>query len=391
MSIMENPLPLPPPLPPLAASAAAEETASTPATTAAFPLVTMALLSIMVALFAGEVLLGVDKPTAPLALGLHTLMAFGGLQYVAVVEQGQWFRLLTAPLLHADPLHILFNGIAFYLAGRVLEPLIGRLWYAALFAIGGIAGSLMSLAVNPHNMVSVGASGAIMALFAAMFVFSIRVPIDIDRRRLQRTAMQVLVPSLLPLTGGLQGAHIDYGAHFGGAIAGIIVAGLLLALWRREQIWPPARRIAQLIVAVAAIATGLSVVPDVRGYHYFVLDSFMIPPSELAGGTDAAVAHAQSLVKDYPRDPRSHFYLAIADLRANDLMSAETEVRTALAQDEVLRVMLQPSFKIHMEASLALILADENRPDDAKQMARSGCADANTPLYADLVKRSLCQ
>ena len=108
MSILENPLP--PPLPSITSAAAAEETAST-LTTTTFPLVTMALLSVMAALFAGEVLLGVDKPTAPLTPGLHTLMAFGGLQYVAVIEQGQWFRLLTAPLLHADPLHILFNGI----------------------------------------------------------------------------------------------------------------------------------------------------------------------------------------------------------------------------------------------------------------------------------------
>jgi len=390
MSIMENPLP--PPLPSMTSPAAppAEETAYT-ATTTTFPLVTIALLAVMSALFAGEVIFGVDPTTTLLTPSVRTLMAFGGSQYVLVVEQGQWYRLLTSTLLHVDPLHILFNGIALYLAGRMLEPLIGRFWFAALFAIGGLAGSLMSLLINAHNLVSVGASGAIMALFAAMFVFSIRVPVDIDRRRLQRTAMQVLVPSLLPLTGGLHGATVDYGAHFGGAIAGIIVAGLLLALWRRDQTWPPARRFAQVIVAVAAIAMGLSVVPDVRGYHYFVLDSYLIPPSELAGGTDAAVAHAQSLVKDYPRDPRSHFYLAIADLRANDLMSAETEVRAALAQDEVLRVMLQPSFKIHMEASLALILADENRPDDAKQMARSGCADANTPLHADLVKRSLCQ
>ncbi len=147
-------------------------------------------------------------------------------------------RLLTAPFLHANLAHILFNGTALLLAGWVLERLVGRVWFLAVFVTGASGGSLMSLAINPGNLTSVGASGAVMALFAAMLVLSFRLPSGPLRTRAQVGSTRILIPSLLPLATTTAGAmQIDYGAHFGGALAG---AGLGLLLLRT---WPAASRI----------------------------------------------------------------------------------------------------------------------------------------------------
>src|ERR1700722_6830342 len=105
----------------------------------------------------------------------------------------------------------------------------GRSWCAAVFMIGGIGGSLMSLAVNAHNVVSVGVSGVIMALLAARFVLAFHYEPGSQRQAMQTNALWLLIPSLIPHGASHGSAATDYGAHFGGAIAGVIMAAILLA------------------------------------------------------------------------------------------------------------------------------------------------------------------
>src|SRR5258708_555349 len=129
-----------------------------------FPAVTAIILIMMGLIFAAEMSFGVETSSNAFKPGVLTLMAFGGLQYPLVVDQGQWYRLLSSPLLHLDLAHVAINGAVLWYAGRVLERMIGRMWFAAVFIIGGIGGGLMSLAVNPHNFWSVGPSRPIMAV-----------------------------------------------------------------------------------------------------------------------------------------------------------------------------------------------------------------------------------
>ena len=111
-----------------------------------------------------------------MGVDVGTLFAMGGANSGAILNDGQWYRLLTAALLHADALHLLFNGVALGLAGYLLEALIGPAWLVVLFFLGALGGSLMGLAVNSAEVVSVGASGAVMGLLAAALVASLRLP-----------------------------------------------------------------------------------------------------------------------------------------------------------------------------------------------------------------------
>ena len=175
-----------------------------------------------------------DSPVLEFEPSIKTLIAFGGLQYLLTIDQGEWYRIFSGPLLHANLPHILGNGVALLLAGYALERAVGRLWFAALFVIGALGGACGSLLVNPHNLVTVGASGAIMGLFAAILVISVRYTNKQDRLGLQRRAINVLIPSLLPLFSA-KGGRVDYAAHAGGAAAGAVAAYVLLKLWREIE------------------------------------------------------------------------------------------------------------------------------------------------------------
>jgi membrane associated rhomboid family serine protease len=225
------------------------------------PWLTFALLTLLVAIFALENVFSVTPGGKELAPSIATLVAFGASSHNLVVAHHQWYRLFTAPLLHANFAHILGNGVALLWGGWLLERLVGRLWYFALFFIGALCGSLFSLAVNPPNLVSVGASGALMGLFAALFVGSFRYASGNARRtRLQLSSLRIIVPSLLPLFSTSSVERIDYGAHIGGALSGAAVTLLLLKCWPEGAPIPQLRKTAATISAVGAFlfaASGL--------------------------------------------------------------------------------------------------------------------------------------
>jgi rhomboid protease GluP len=83
-----------------------------------------------------------------------------------------------------------------------------------LFLVGALGGSLMALVIDGPEIVSVGASGAIMGLFSSALVCSFHLPADDNRKRLQRSLLLVLVISLLPLAQPI-GIHIDIAGHLG--------------------------------------------------------------------------------------------------------------------------------------------------------------------------------
>ncbi|HEX4535111.1 MAG TPA: rhomboid family intramembrane serine protease, partial [Rhizomicrobium sp.] len=138
---------------------------------ARIPFVSIAILALLSAVFAGEVhfALGIGPG---MALDHRSLVAVGGVDRDLVLGAGEWWRLFTAPLLHGSLTHIIGNGVVFLLVGWLLEPLIGRGWYAATFVFGALGGALASMLLNPANLVSVGASGGLMALLSATFVCS---------------------------------------------------------------------------------------------------------------------------------------------------------------------------------------------------------------------------
>jgi rhomboid protease GluP len=218
--------------------------------TAVLPILTYAMLAVMAGIFVVEQIFSVGPSAGNSEPNVRTLVALGGLNPTLVFKFGEWYRILSATLLHGGAFHLLMNGLALFFVGTILESLIGRAWLAFLFVVGAIAGSSMSLALSPANIVSVGASGAIMCLLAAAYVCSFRMPMGVSRTQSQMGLLRVLIPSLVPLTSAITGQHVDFGAHLGGAMMGALAGFGLLRAWPRTSPLPRFRRLAATLAII---------------------------------------------------------------------------------------------------------------------------------------------
>ena len=359
-----------------------------------FPIVASALMALLCAVFAAEIACGIGPTTDLLRPTIATLVAFGGLSRSLVVQSGEWYRLLSAPFLHADAAHLAFNMVGLYLAGRSLESLVGRAWFAATYAIGALGGSCLSVLLNPPNIVSVGASGAIMSLFAATLVTSFRFPPGVLRTKLRTNALYILLPSLLPLASVLQNSRnltkVDYGAHFGGAIGGAIVGLVLLRIWPRNEALPGFRQVAAAIAITGVVALVYPAISVLQSYQAVAFTTQLIPSDKLPRTSTEMRARATQLMAQYPNDPRPHFIRAADLLDANDPAGAEREARAGLAKEDLWRRILAPQLADHLRVILAMAISGD-RLDEALQTARPACAAIKDgPMRKLLDDRKLC-
>jgi membrane associated rhomboid family serine protease len=361
------------------------------------PWLTLSLLGILIALFAAEVAFPVGKGATPMQPSLATLIAFGGINRNVILTTGEWNRLITGPFLHVNLMHIMSNGIGLLLAGWILERLIGRVWFLALFMIGALGGSLMSLAVNPGNLTSVGASGAIMAMFAALYVLSFRLPPGPLRTHAQARSVQILVPSLLPLAATAAGAtQIDYGAHAGGALAGAGVGLLLLRTWPDTSRLPRFPQAARAIAAIGILFAGIGGAAVAARYADYKLLAVMIPLDQLPRTAAEISQRGASLATRYPDDPRAHAFAGIAALVAHDYQRSEQEMQTALQQSPRFRILLGQQFENSASILLAAAFQADGQHQQAKDAARLACRALPTgqllPALATLLSQQhLCE
>ncbi|HEV3311187.1 MAG TPA: rhomboid family intramembrane serine protease, partial [Chloroflexota bacterium] len=73
----------------------------------------------------------------------RTLLHFGALQ-PRLVQRGEWWRLFTAMFVHVGIVHILFNSIALYSVGSMVERIYGAARYAIIYFASGLFASIAS-------------------------------------------------------------------------------------------------------------------------------------------------------------------------------------------------------------------------------------------------------
>ncbi|MBI5610588.1 MAG: rhomboid family intramembrane serine protease [Deltaproteobacteria bacterium] len=159
-------------------------------------------------------------------LGEHAdtqwLLGLGHIPYH--VLRGQWWRLVTPVWAHTDILHLGVNALLLWLVGRPIEAAYGParlllIWFgSALFA--GIA-----MLSNPQLQVTVGASGAVYGLVAALVALGLKLAPRLGPRM---RWLMIGVPGLCLLTLLLLGGqHTDRVAHLGGAVGGLTMGVVL--------------------------------------------------------------------------------------------------------------------------------------------------------------------
>jgi rhomboid protease GluP len=350
------------------------------------PWLTGGIIAVLAGVFVVEQVGAVGPRGDLLAVNVRTLLALGGLMRAAV-DEGQWYRLFTAPLLHGDLIHIGMNCGALFLAGVVLEYLVGRAWFLALFTLGALGGALASLAINAPNIVSVGASGAVMALLAAATVASFRWPDGQARTAVQTQLFQVLIPSLVPLWSTRTSGKVDYAAHVGGALVGALAGWLICRAWPREQATAPFQPLARVLALVSLLAFGAAGVAAVPVYQASArmekTASWLIPEDKMpAPGVESTPEQAAALVEGWPHDPRSHFFRGLALARNNDATGAIQSLRAALAERQMLEDHFQPSLQKDIRVVLAAVLRSAGDSDGAADALGTLCTDAEVGARA---------
>ncbi|MER6332418.1 rhomboid family intramembrane serine protease [Streptomyces sp. NPDC001034] len=182
---------------------------------AAVPLVTYVLLGLNVVAYLVEL----ARPSFEYRFAMLGTTPAG---YVPEgVAHGEWYRLLTGAFLHLTPgegtfgiTHILFNMVALWNIGRVVETQLGRLRYLALYLLSALGGSVLELLLVPESY-TVGASGAIFGLGAAYWVMGRR--LGHDMREVNRYMAGLLL--WLVISAGLT----SWQGHLGGLLAGAVV------------------------------------------------------------------------------------------------------------------------------------------------------------------------
>ena len=82
------------------------------------------------------------------------------------IREGEYWRLVTYQFLHTGVGHFTVNLLVLWLAGREIEPIIGRPHFLWLCIVANLLGGLASLAVSPGAVVF-GFSAAAAAVLAA--------------------------------------------------------------------------------------------------------------------------------------------------------------------------------------------------------------------------------
>jgi membrane associated rhomboid family serine protease len=206
--------------------------------------VTKALIGINVAVYVAELATGGGVN------GSGSTIYLKGVLFGPLLEQGEWWRLVTAAFLHYGPIHLILNMVALYWFGSLLEERIGSARYLLLYLVSGLAGSAGSLLwSNGFQTPTVGASGAIFGILGAGLV--------LERQRdyvFGGSALGVIVINFV-FTFSISG--ISKGGHIGGLVGGILCALGLTRFGRGHAAYgrPGVLGVATIaIVGVASIA-----------------------------------------------------------------------------------------------------------------------------------------
>jgi len=354
---------------------------------ARLPYSTFSLIGLLLVFFELEMLFRLGDLDHSLSPTTLTLSALGGISRAAVLGRGEWWRLATAPLLHGNLEHLLFNALALFLVGSRLEQLIGARWMLAIFALSAVCGGVVSMLVNPPNVVGIGASGGIVGLFAAALLVGRRLPKGKIRSALMAQCTFGLVSAFLPFFSGSDSAGamaIDYVGHLGGAIGGLAAGGLLIALWDGSAS-PPQQGLALGVAGAFTAAALFAILPIMSVYGEYQQLAPDLP-------NDPALFRNEAfdLARSYPNDPRLLFEQGMVLMSTLQLAPAEAKFRAALAQPAILRDTLDPAVENNMRGMLALALYAQGKSDEALSTATPICDKVRSALAATLRKATLC-
>jgi rhomboid protease GluP len=196
---------------------------------------------ILVAINVGVWLLQVANGVSPTGASSRELIAWGGNVPLYTLTGDTW-RLLTAMFLHGGIVHLGLNMYVLAFTAPLVEYEFGTARMLAIYLAGGLLASCASVywaevRSSPANMValqtvSVGASGAVMALFGSLLA-GLVLPTPrfahLPKHKQPGLNKGLIQAVVINIGMGFLIKGVDNSAHVGGLLAGVVL-GLLMAI-----------------------------------------------------------------------------------------------------------------------------------------------------------------
>jgi membrane associated rhomboid family serine protease len=166
--------------------------------------------------------------------GMQRVLIDGALIPVAVLQYGQWWRILTGAFLHGGLIHIGVNMISLWFLGRFIEYALGPWRMLLVYMVSLVASGLGVVYFSAPTVPTIGASGAIFGLFGALFAIGLRLGrpgMDLVRANLGILILNLIITFTVPA--------ISWQAHVAGLLAGFVLT---------YAIYAPPRRVAPVVV-----------------------------------------------------------------------------------------------------------------------------------------------
>ena len=150
----------------------------------------------------------------------------GAMYAPAVLEDGEYYRLLTAVFMHFGINHIVNNMLVLFVLGDNLERALGKIKYLLFYLLCGVGANAVSMLFDmgqQTHAVSVGASGAIFGVIGGLLY-----AVLVNRGRLEDlSSSQLIIMIIFSLYFGFTSTGVDNVAHVAGLVIGIVLAMLL--------------------------------------------------------------------------------------------------------------------------------------------------------------------
>ncbi len=161
---------------------------------------------------------------------LQNMFRWGAMYGPAVMEDHEYWRLVTAAFLHFGIGHIANNMFLLLLMGDRLEQALGHVKYLILYLVSAVGSNIFSMALDMrlnmkeyYRTISAGASGAVFGVIGGLCWAVIR-----NRGRLgDLSTKQMLIFAGLAFYYGLTADGVDSWAHLGGFVIGFVMCMLL--------------------------------------------------------------------------------------------------------------------------------------------------------------------
>ncbi len=148
------------------------------------------------------------------------LLFRNGAMYSAAIERGEYWRLVAYGFLHANVLHLATNMLCLALWGAHLERRVGPFYFIVIYLCAVIGGAVVGRYAHAGPYLTVGASGGISGVLGALLCLWIL-------GKIEASASFFVVNIGLNVALAFGVTNIDWGAHFGGFVFGLIACALI--------------------------------------------------------------------------------------------------------------------------------------------------------------------